>query len=147
VSPEESTSERVDFELRQITKELQVVGRVNQIRQASELDEIQIRAAASSLQSIYNGIEKILVSILKQRSFAIEESTAWHSEVLEAAIKTKVISEDLGNNLKDFMGFRHFYRHNYGFMLDGELLKPLLDRIADTVDDLRRQLRVYGGGA
>jgi len=140
VSPEDSTSDRVHFEFKQIDQELQIIKRINVIRRTSDMDDIQIRAAASSLHSIYNGVEKILVFMLKDRSLPPERSTSWHSEVLDLATHNRLISEKLADELRDYMGFRHFYRHNYGFMLDGELLKPLLDRIINTVSELKRQI-------
>lgn len=107
MSPEDSTSDRAKFELKQIARELQIVKRINKVRRTSDLDDIQIRAAASSLHSIYNGIEKTLVLMLKQRGLFPEDSTFWHSEVLEAAIQKNVITEELGNDLRDCIGFRH----------------------------------------
>ena len=142
MSPEDSTSDKVRFELSQIVRELQIINRVNQIRKVSTLDEIQVRAAASSLHSIYNGIEKILVFTLWQRNLPIGESTSWHSEVLDVARKNGVVSEALENDLRDLMGFRHFFRHNYGFMLDGELLKPLLDKVTAAVEKLKLELEL-----
>jgi len=38
------------------------------------------------------------------------------------------------------MGFRHFYRHAYGFMLDIELLNPLLEGARAAVNRLREEL-------
>ncbi len=52
---------RIDFEISQIEKELEIISLLKSIMNNGELDGIQIRAAASSLHSIYNGIEKILL--------------------------------------------------------------------------------------
>ena len=40
------------------------------------------------------------------------------------------------------MGFRHFYRHSYGFMIDNELLDPLLQNIKKVVDLLANELQL-----
>jgi predicted nucleotidyltransferase len=51
----------IELEFKQIEIEVEIVENLNRIRRENNLDEIQIRAAASSLHSIHNGIEKILV--------------------------------------------------------------------------------------
>jgi hypothetical protein len=139
VSRKGASGNRVPFELEQITKELLVVATLNERRTASELDDIQTRAAATCLHSIYNGIEKILFELLPAED-AGAIGTAWHSEILQAAVDKDIITAKLANELRDFMGFRHFFRHNYGFMLDSDLLKPLLDKVARTVDRLRAEI-------
>ena len=113
MSPEESISDRIAFELNQITKELNVIDRLNAIRKKADLDEIQIRAAASSLHSLYNGIEKIILLVLNDRGISVPKGDAWHSEVLEAARKYQIISDTLEAELRTYMGFRHFYRHTH----------------------------------
>ena len=40
------------------------------------------------------------------------------------------------------MGFRHFYRHSYGFMIDNELLNPLLANIENTISQLAKELHL-----
>ncbi|MCD6122169.1 MAG: hypothetical protein J7K04_10060 [Spirochaetales bacterium] len=42
------------------------------------------------------------------------------------AVDYGVITKELEEGLRELMGFRHFYRHTYGFMLDNELLRPLI---------------------
>jgi hypothetical protein len=40
------------------------------------------------------------------------------------------------------MAFRHFYRHSYGFMIDAELLNPLVEGVEGTISRLAKELRI-----
>lgn len=142
MSPEESISERIAFEFSQINKELKVIDKLNAIRKNNDLDEIQVRAAASSLHSAYNGIEKVIVLVLMDRGMPIPKGGAWHSDVLSVARMNRIISDSLQADLRDFMGFRHFYRHAYGFMLDTELLHPLLEKARTVISRLSKELEM-----
>lgn len=142
MSPEGSVSGRIAFEIDQIKKELKVIEKLNAIRKSAALDEIQIRAGASSLHSIYNGIEKIMLDVLKDRGKPVPKGETWHSELLEMAQKSQIISKTLETELREFMGFRHFYRHTYGFMLDAELMNPLLDKIQAIMKKVANELGI-----
>jgi uncharacterized protein YutE (UPF0331/DUF86 family) len=57
------------------------------------------------------------------------------------------ISEEMAISLRSYMAFRHFYRHTYGFILDNELLNPLLQKAAEVVETLAKELKVEPSGA
>ena len=143
MSPDQPTAEKIRFELGQIEKELKVVDRLNSLG-STALDEIQVRAAATVLHSIYNGIEKILIMALEERKVKIGESAHWHSEVLNFAGSTGIISESVLTELRDYLGFRHFFRHNYGFILDDQLVKPLMARVRLVVTQFASELEHLG---
>ena len=73
MSREDELHENLLFELSQIRKELDLLLRLMVGRKRLGNDEIQIRAAASSLQSIYNGIERMLQSSLRQRNLPVPQ--------------------------------------------------------------------------
>jgi len=142
VSREGELHENLLFELSQIRKELDVLLRLMGGRKRLGNDEIQIRAAASSLQSIYNGIERMLQSSLRYRDLTVPQGNASHTELLASASKNGIISATMEGNLRDLMAFRHFYRHSYGFMIDNELLNPLLGKIEKLVSQLTSELHL-----
>jgi hypothetical protein len=141
VSPDEPLQGRIDYEFSQIEREIGIIDRLAFIFQKTDLDDIQIRAAASSLHSVYNGLEKIIVLLLKAKGASIAEGSFSHSESLQLARSKLIISEELESDLRDFMAFRHFYRHNYGFILDGEMMKPLLMKARSIVQRMRNEIR------
>jgi uncharacterized protein YutE (UPF0331/DUF86 family) len=142
VSPDDELQENLLFELSQIRKELPVLLRMIGKSKRLGKDEIQVRAAASSLQSIYNGIERMLQSVLKHRGLVLPQGQASHSDLLTVASANGIISGSLEGNLRDLMGFRHFYRHSYGFMIDNELLNPLLSNVEKTILNVAKELHL-----
>lgn len=127
---------KINFEISQIEKELEVINKLVK----TDLNDVEIRAAASSLHSVYNGIEKILVLLFKYQNIHIKSNEKWHAELLHKSTEHHFISNDLEIKLREIMGFRHFYRHSYGFMLDIELLLPLIATIGKTFAQFKANL-------
>jgi uncharacterized protein YutE (UPF0331/DUF86 family) len=142
VSHEERLQDDLSFELGQIRKELAVLDRIMSTRNHLGKDEIKVRAAASSLQSIYNGIEGMLRMVLKSQNIEQPHSIDSHSRLLGLASSNGIISGKLENKLRELMTFRHFYRHSYGFMIDDELMDPLLMDVTGVVSRLAHELRI-----
>jgi hypothetical protein len=142
VSLEDEIHGDLRFEFNQIRKELDVLNRLIGRRKRLGNDEIKVRAAASCLQSIYNGVERMLQSSLKSRNLTVPQGSASHTELLALASTNGIISVTLGNDLRDLMGFRHFYRHSYGFMIDNELLNPLLEKAEIIIQQLATELHL-----
>ena len=115
----------IEFEFSQIAKEVALVKILLPLFTENKIDELQLRAAASLIHSIYNGIEKILLLQFKDKGYQIPTTAKWHAELLMRAFEKKIISGETHTTLRQYMSFRHFYRHAYGFMLDKELLFPL----------------------
>lgn len=84
---------------------------------------------ATFLHNIYNGIENILNQMLKAKGVRVARSETWHKDVLEAAVHHSIVSESLADRLYEYLTFRHFFIHGYGFMLDDAQLRPLADDI------------------
>ena len=96
----------------------------------SEPDFFDLNATGSILHSFYNGLESIFKLIHKTYDGAPLSSFMWHSELfLSMFEKTEkrnpVLSKELEDSLKEYLGFRHVFRHSYGYELDWERLHPL----------------------
>lgn len=81
------------------------------------------------LHNVYNGIENILKQSLKFKGIQITSGDNWHKELLSLAVVHSVISLDLSDELYEYLTFRHFFVHAYGFMLEEAPLESLVDSI------------------
>jgi hypothetical protein len=54
-----------------------------------------------------------------------------------------VVDEPLRAHLKDYLDFRHFFRHAYGYTLEWSQLRWKAERLAVTLTMLREQLRLF----
>lgn len=138
VSPE--ATEDIRFEFSQVMREAELTRLLIPLFRENRVDELQIRAAASTVHSIYNGIERVFILILKDLKIRIPDGSKWHSELLVQMNQRGFISEELHRKLRDYQSFRHFFRHSYGFMLDHELLSPLVEDAISTVERLMSEI-------
>ncbi len=89
-------------------------------------------AIATFLHNIYNGIENILKQVLKEDGVEVTPSQTWHKDLLESAVRRDVVPQALADRLYQYLTFRHFFVHSYGFMLDEAQLLPLAEAIREV---------------
>ena len=105
-----------------------------------EKSNIELAAIATFLQNTYNGIENILKRILKFKKVYIPKSATYHKDLLNLAVKTKIISNKLSKKLEEFLAFRHFFVHGYGVMLDKEKLLPIAKNITNVWKEFESEI-------
>jgi uncharacterized protein YutE (UPF0331/DUF86 family) len=96
---------------------------------------IELAAIGTFLHNIYNGVENILKQILIFRNLEIPKSDTWHKDLLNLSASAGIISEKLSDRLYEYLTFRHFFVHSYGFMLEESHLTGL----ATDIDAVWRQ--------
>ena len=99
---------------------------------------IYSRAAGSILHDFYTGIERIFQAISKHLDGGLPKGERWHIELLESMAESRrtrpqVISADLKEELKEYLGFRHLFRNIYGIELKWDKLKDLLLRLRESI--------------
>lgn len=102
------------------------------LREATQSERksvIELAATATFLQNIYNGIENILKQVFVTRSIEVPRSDTWHQDLLKQSTAAGIISANLARELKDYLGFRHFFVHGYGFMLEEAKIQDLATRL------------------
>jgi len=92
---------------------------------------IELAAIGTFLHNIYNGIENILKQIVRLKSVEIPRSDSWHKELLNLSVSKGIIPEELSDQLYEYLTFRHFFIHSYGFMLEEKHLQGLATNIHD----------------
>ena len=105
-----------------------------------EKSTIELATIATFLQNTYNGIENILKRILKFKKVYIPKSTTYHKDLLNLAVKTIIISNELSKKLEEYLAFRHFFVHGYGVMLDNEKLLPIAENISNVWKEFESEI-------
>jgi uncharacterized protein YutE (UPF0331/DUF86 family) len=96
-----------------------------------EKSVVELAAIGTFLHNIYNGIENILKQILKTKDVEIPISDTWHKDLLNLSVSLGIISERLSDELYEYLTFRHFFVHAYGFMLEESSLEDLANNIPE----------------
>lgn len=94
----------------------------------------ELRAMASILHDFYNGIESIFERIAVRLGEGLPRGMHWHVDLLNQVAEAQpgkrpaVIDEPLRTRLKDYLDFRHFFRHAYGYTLEWNQIRWLCKR-------------------
>ena len=109
--------------------------------QLDELTPLELAGLGSMIHSIYNGMENMLKQIFKEERINLPDSAFWHKELLERACMEGIISEQTLEELKEYVGFRHFFVHAYCPQLDLERLRPLAEKVLAVVERFLQDLQ------
>jgi uncharacterized protein YutE (UPF0331/DUF86 family) len=104
---------------------------------------IELAAIGTFLHNIYNGIENILNQILKEKNIKVSKSESWHKDLLNLSVTNKIISLTLSDELYEYLTFRHFFVHAYGFMLVEDQLKDLAENISRIWSEFVLEIQNY----
>lgn len=139
---------KIKFEIKQVDKLLNNYEDLIRKCKEKEPELVELTALASVLHSFYNGIENIFSLIAKGVDESKPKGSNWHKELLIQMTESKdsreaIISEELKDEIKDYLGFRHFYRHSYSFYLDWNEMKELILSIFDTWNKIKENLNNF----
>ena len=95
------------------------------------------------LQNIYMGMENILKQLLLHNSIKIPDTPSWHKDLLILSIEYNFITKEIADEIGKFLFFRHFFTHAYGFLIEEEKLKPLMDNIPETYSEFKIEIEKY----
>ena len=107
---------------------------LSNLKKAMDREEksvVELAAIGTFLHNIYKGIENILKQILKIKDVEVPKSDTWHKDLLNLSVSLGVISEKLSDELYEYLTFRHFFVHAYGFMLEEDPLEDLANNIPE----------------
>ena len=128
---------KLTFEISQIDKLFDECKPLFDLCKIKEPDFIEMSAAAMVLHSFYNGIENMIVLIIKNYNEEFPDGYKWHAELLEKAFisnknRKQIFQDEIKKILEEYMKFRHFVRHTYGFQLEWTRMEKLISGI-DTL--------------
>ena len=108
----------------------------------------ELRAMASIVHEFYTGVEGIFRHIVVRLGEGLPRGAHWHHELLQQVAEPReqrpaLIAEPLRALLEEYLDFRHFFRHAYGYELDWVRLKPLVRDLSRVLRSLREELQEF----
>lgn len=140
--------QKILFEIVQIEEHISKSSVLIRKSRLHEPDYIELCAAGSILQSFYNGIENILLLISKNIDGSMSSQGKWHSELLPSMCKKTekrpaVFSKKLLPVLADYMNFRHFFRHSYGYSMKWDKFSHLFLSLETNWIEVKNELNTF----
>jgi len=131
-----STKAKILYEISRIDKLLSDSSPLINLCKLKEPDYIEITAMAQILHSFYNGIESIIVLILKNINEKLPNDHKWHKTLLDIAFgqntkNYKIFRDEIQNTLNDYLNFRHFIRHSYSSELKWKDMEQLTKKVEE----------------
>lgn len=127
-----ATKTKISYEISEIDELLEKYQVLVSLCKAKEPDAIEILAVGGVLHSFYNGIENIFVLIAKSLDFDFKSSPQWHRKLVDFIFaQPNFLPSELRLRLTEYMGFRHFFRHTYGYTIKWEKCSHLFLEIND----------------
>ncbi len=108
------------------------LGNLREAMGRREKSVVELAAIATFIHNIYNGIENILKQVLKAKGTEIPKSDTWHKDLLNLSVSLGIMPEKLSDDLYEYLTFRHFFVHAYGFMLEEAHLENLANNITSV---------------
>ena len=111
--------------------------------------QLEMHGLASYLHQFYTGIESILERIVVRMGEGLPRGEHWHADLLNQMAKAQpgkrpaVIDGPLHARLKDYLNFRHFFRHAYGYTLEWNRMRWEAENMPETLAVLREQLHIF----
>ena len=106
----------------------------------AQLSELELAGVATLINNFYSGIENILKQIFQKKSIKLPDGPSWHQNLILSAMQENIISENLANDIKKYLGFRHFAAHGYAFNLNYERLEKLTDDILKVFENFKAEI-------
>jgi len=136
---------KINFEISQIDKLLNNCQPLIDICKVKTPDFIEISAAAMILHSFYNGIENIMIMIFKHNNEKLPNSYKWHTELLDNAFtengnRKAIFDKELKETLDEYLKFRHFVRHVYGYKLKWPMMENLFYNIKANWEKIKENI-------
>ncbi|MGC9396085.1 MAG: HepT-like ribonuclease domain-containing protein [Anaerolineae bacterium] len=108
---------------------LRTLAALQEAQDRSQITLIELSAMATFLHNIYSGMENLLKRALRHLAISLPSSASSHKDLLDLAVEHNIITQALSEELDAYRGFRHFFVHGYGTMLDKAQLMPLVEQM------------------
>lgn len=133
-------------ELESLTKEL--THRFSPLR-SRKPRALTLRGLASYLHDFYTGCEEIFLRIARDLNNQVPTDMDWHTRLLHQmtldvpGVRPALLNRKTEEKLRDYLGFRHVFRHLYGRNLDWVKLRRLCRAQPPAFRALARDIRQF----
>jgi len=140
--------EDIQLELKLLRELLERTAEMRRTVADAKPDQTAKLAAATLLQSFYNGIEKVLDAMAERVDGDRPEGEDRHGRLLAQMAEPRgdrpaVISGPLRDGLAAYLEFRNSYRYGYYFRLDWPQAAGLIEQCEATLDRFERDLDTF----
>jgi hypothetical protein len=141
-------TQKILFEIEQIDQLINDSSPLFELCRIREPDFVERCGAALILHSFYNGIENIISLLIKNKDNALPNGTKWHKDLFNSAFeksknRSEIFRDEMKIPLNDYLQFRHFVRHTYGFQLKWEKMKDILFDMNIVWEKIKEDLNVF----
>lgn len=110
-----------------------------------EFSIIELAAIGTFIHNFYNGVENILKRVLLYKQIEVKDTPTWHKDLLKTSFENGIICADLYHHMSNYLSFRHFFVHAYGFSLNWEDMKPLVEGIDEALKRFKQEIYNFLG--
>ena len=144
----EDVISQIKFEIAQIDQLLETYADLLDKSLKGKPDLVEIAALGSVLHSFYNGLENIFLSVAKGLDESVPAGSQWHRDLLTRMTETRMnrgplLTTELTERLSSYLGFRHFFRHTYSFVLEWDEMEKLVAPLMDVWKETREALQQF----
>jgi len=108
---------------------------IRDLFEKKKLTDYEVIALGKLLQDVYQGIERILRTLLENRGVKIKKTEGWHKELLLAAKRQSLVTPLQFETFRNLLLFRHLQIHGYGYMLEESRLRELAEPVPELCRD------------
>jgi hypothetical protein len=145
---DEGIRQKIEFEINLIDEALNGSKPLLDLCRLREPDYVERAAVALLLHSFYNGIENILLIISKNIEIVLPSGIKWHKELLDKSFeetngRKNVFRKENREILNEYLSFRHFVRHNYGFQIKWKKMEALAKGVEKVWEMAREDINTF----
>lgn len=141
-------SQKIQFEIEQLDNNFNSFKELFDLAEIKEPELVELAAMSTIINSFYMGVERIMKAIAKLIDNFVPQGERWHKELLlqmknPNEKRVYVISENMFNELINYLSFRHFQRNSYEYILNWTALKPLFLNLKQTWEQFKLEINHF----
>lgn len=146
--PLDKLQKQIRVEFSQLKQLLEIHRSLVEKCKTTKPDPIERSALAAMLHAFYTGVENILKRIALEINGRLPEGEFWHRKLLEemavpAPNRPAIISFALKASLRNYLEFRHVFRHAYTFDLRWEKMSGLIRDCEKVLQEIELELNSF----